>query len=87
MRACVINVRDAAADPRFNGEIDKRTGYRTRSLLSVPLRGINNEIIGVLELLNKRTGAFTRADEELALTLGSLTGVDASASDPLRRIS
>ena len=71
----VINVRDASADPRFNDEIDKRTGYCTRSLLSVPLRGINNEIIGVLELLNKRSGAFTQSDEDLALTLGSLTGV------------
>jgi phosphoserine phosphatase len=41
----------------------------------VPLRGIDSEIIGVLELLNKRVGAFTPVDEELALTLGALTGV------------
>ena len=74
-QGCVINVRDASADPRFYDGIDKRTGYRTCSLLSVPLRGINNEIIGVLELLNKRTGTFTQTDEQLALTLGSLTGV------------
>ncbi len=72
---CVINVPEAGTDPRFYGEIDKRTGYRTRSLLSVPLHGIVNESIGVLQLLNKRTGRFTPGDEELASTLGSLTGI------------
>jgi phosphoserine phosphatase RsbU/P len=71
----VINVEDAAADPRFYDAIDRQTGFRTRSLLSVPLRGIDNDTIGVLELLNKRGGAFTAIDEEIALTLGSLTGI------------
>ena len=71
----IINVDDAAADPRFYDAIDRQTGFRTRSLLSVPLRGIDNDTIGVLELLNKRGGGFTATDEELALTLGSLTGI------------
>jgi sigma-B regulation protein RsbU (phosphoserine phosphatase) len=71
----MLNVRDARADSRFNEQVDVQTGYQTRSLLSVPLRGVANEIIGVAEFLNKRTGAFTSADEELALTLGSLTEI------------
>ena len=71
----LINVQDAQTDPRFYGEIDRQTGFTTRTLLAVPLRGIDNEVIGVLELLNKRGGTFTATDEELALTLGSLTGV------------
>jgi serine phosphatase RsbU (regulator of sigma subunit) len=71
----VINVEDAAADHRFYDAIDRQTGFRTRSLLCVPLRGIDNDTIGVLELLNKRVGAFTAADEELAVTLGALTGI------------
>lgn len=71
----LINVRDASTDPRFYDEIDRQTGFQTRTLLSVPLRGIDNETIGVLQLLNKRNGTFTHTDEELALTLGSLTGV------------
>jgi len=71
----VINVEDAAADPRFYDAIDRQTGFRTRSLLSVPLLGIDNDTIGVLELLNKRGGGFTAIDEELAVTLGSLTGI------------
>jgi phosphoserine phosphatase len=71
----IINVEDASADPRFYDAIDRQTGFRTRSVLSVPLRGVDNDPIGVLELLNKRGGAFTATDEELALTLGSLTGI------------
>ena len=71
----LINVQDVSTDPRFYDEIDRQTGFRTRSLLSVPLRGIDNETNGVLQLLNKRNGPFTAADEELALTLGSLTGL------------
>jgi phosphoserine phosphatase len=71
----IINVEDASADPRFYDVIDRQTGFRTRSLLSVPLRGIDNDTIGVLELLNKRGGGFTAIDEELASTLGSLTGI------------
>jgi len=71
----VIKVDNAPADPRFYDAIDRQTGFRTRSVLSVPLRGIDDDTIGVLELLNKRTGAFSEADEELASTLGSLTGI------------
>jgi phosphoserine phosphatase len=71
----LINVHDAPTDPRFYNEIDRQTGFLTRTVLAVPLRGIKNEPIGVLELLNKRKGTFTPTDEELALTLGALTGV------------
>src|SRR5688572_31168953 len=71
----LINLTDAQADPRFYTEIDRQTGFTTRALLAVPLRGVDNQVIGVLELLNKRDGSFTATDEELALTLGSLTGI------------
>src|SRR5215813_890018 len=53
----VINVRDAYSDDRFNSAIDDRTGYRTQSLLAVPLRNlIEGESLGAFEVLNKRTG-------------------------------
>jgi phosphoserine phosphatase len=71
----MINVHDVTGDPRFYSGIDRQTGYRTRSLLSVPLHGVGSEITGVLELLNKSGGTFTPSDEELALTLGSLTEI------------
>src|SRR5947207_1495356 len=46
----VQNVRD---DPAFTGKIDKTSGFQTRNLLCVPMRDRDNEIVGVLEVLNK----------------------------------
>jgi serine/threonine-protein kinase len=62
-------IAQAYADPRFNREVDRRTGYRTRNLLTVPLKTAKQEVIGVLQLLNKRTGAFTDEDMELIAAL------------------
>jgi phosphoserine phosphatase len=71
----VINVPDAYADPRFNREIDKTTGFRTRSILTLPMIGLDGQLTGVLQVLNKASGPFTADDEELARTLGALAGV------------
>ena len=62
-------VEDAYADPRFNQEIDRRTGYRTRSILCVPLRNPTGAVIGVTQVLNKRRGNFTAADRALLETV------------------
>ena len=61
----VLNIPDAYADPRFNPEIDKQTGYITRNMLTFPMRNKLNEIIGVFQVLNKYEGVFTRDDENL----------------------
>lgn len=74
-RLAVVNVPDAYADPRFNAEIDKTTGFRTRSILTLPMTGLEGQLIGVLQLLNKVSGPFTADDEDLARTLGALAGV------------
>lgn len=58
-----LNITDAYLDPRFNPEFDKKTGYRTETILCMPMRNKDGQIIGVLQLLNKRKGAFTRDDE------------------------
>jgi adenylate cyclase len=58
-----VTVSDAYADPRFNTAIDARTGFRTRTLVCVPLVDQNGRPSGVLEVLNKRTGPFTAGDE------------------------
>ena len=71
----ICNVPDAYADPRFNPEIDRRLGFRTRNMLTFPLQGMNNERIGVLQVLNKHDGPFPAEDEELAMTLSAQTGV------------
>ncbi|MEW6198320.1 MAG: GAF domain-containing SpoIIE family protein phosphatase [Planctomycetota bacterium] len=71
----VVNVPDAYADARFNPAIDRQTGFRTRNLLAIPLENLTGELVGVLQTLNKRDGAFTPEDEELARTLAAQAGV------------
>jgi sigma-B regulation protein RsbU (phosphoserine phosphatase) len=70
-----INVPSAYADPRFNPEVDRRTGFRTRNMLTFPLLGHEGEMMGVLQVLNKRDGGFTSYDERLASTLSAQAGV------------
>ncbi len=59
----VVNITDAYSDPRFNPEIDRKSGYSTRTVLCMPMRNKNGEIIGVFQLLNKRIGHFGPEDE------------------------
>ncbi|MBN1553638.1 MAG: SpoIIE family protein phosphatase [Phycisphaerae bacterium] len=68
-------VPDAYADPRFNPQVDKDTGFRTRNIMSVPLRGYEGKLVGVLQVLNKRKGDFLLYDVELAEMLGAQAGV------------
>lgn len=59
----VINILDAYNDRRFNPEIDRRTGFRTSSILCMPILAKGAGAIGVMEILNRRAGAFDSADE------------------------
>ncbi len=58
-------IDDAYRDPRFNPAVDRQTGYRTRHILCVPLRNRAAQLIGVTEVLNKRSGTFTAVDKAL----------------------
>jgi len=60
----VINIADAYQDNRFNPEVDRQTGYHTRSILAVPIRDKSRNIIGVIQCLNKKNGKFTATDEQ-----------------------
>ncbi|HAA93234.1 MAG TPA: hypothetical protein DCE33_12360, partial [Rhodospirillaceae bacterium] len=55
-------VDDAYADERFNTAIDKKTGYKTESILCAPIRTPTGETIGVVQALNKLDGAFNQED-------------------------
>jgi phosphoserine phosphatase len=70
-----INIPDAYADSRFNPDIDRRSGFHTRSVLSVPLLGYEGETVGVLQVLNKVAGPFEDGDVQLAETLAAQAGV------------
>jgi phosphoserine phosphatase len=74
-QGAVVNVPDAYADPRFNPQIDRETGFRTRNLLTLPLENLDGDLMGVLQALNKPAGPFDRTDEDLACVLGAQAGV------------
>lgn len=54
----VLNIPDPYSDPRFNREVDRRTGYRTRNILCLPVRNRTGENLGVLQIVNKIEGGF-----------------------------
>lgn len=66
-----IRISDAYADPRFNPEVDRLTGYRTRTVLCAPMRNARGQVIGVFQVLNKRGGDFSALDEQLLASLSS----------------
>jgi sigma-B regulation protein RsbU (phosphoserine phosphatase) len=70
-----VNIPDPYADPRFNPDFDRKSGFVTKSLLTLPLGGHDGKIVGVLQVLNKRGGPFSDRDERLLSALGAQAGV------------
>ena len=78
----LINVPDAYELPIFDRSFDQKFGYRTRSLLCLPIRHRSGEVVGVLQLLNQTTeGKFSKKDEEF---LNKLSGHMAMALENAR---
>jgi HD-GYP domain-containing protein (c-di-GMP phosphodiesterase class II) len=83
-----VNIRDAYKDTRFAQDLDRITGYQTRTVLAVPLRGRDGKPLGVFEVLNKSRGAFTEEDEGLLRILATMAATfieNATLYDDLRR--
>jgi len=70
-----INIVDAYSDPRFNSSADKATGYRTTTILCMPIRALDGKIVGVLQAINKKDGSFTPTDEEVMEMLSIQAGI------------
>ena len=70
-----INIKDAYSDKRFNSDVDKKTGYRTKTILCMPIKNFNQEIIGVFQVLNKFDEYFTPDDEDLLIAIASSAGI------------
>lgn len=70
-----VRISDAYADPRFNPEVDKQTGYHTQNILCAPMRNLRGQVIGVFQVLNKRAGSFSLMDEQLLASLSSQAAV------------
>lgn len=71
----LINVPDCYADDRFNRAIDKQTGYKSRCMLTIPLIGYEESLIGVLQILNKNSGVFDDQDEYVGQALAAQAAV------------
>ncbi|WP_437304189.1 PP2C family protein-serine/threonine phosphatase [Sorangium sp. So ce388] len=74
-RRQTILVDDCYADPRFNPEIDRRTGYHTKSLITVPLIGLDDKLVGVLQMLNSVVGHFGPDERDVAELLAAQAAV------------
>jgi putative ABC transport system ATP-binding protein len=60
-----IRIDDAYSDPRFNRDVDKQTGYHTRSIISLPIKNQAGEVFAVAQLLNRKDGLpFDGGDEQ-----------------------
>ena len=68
---------DVPSHPLHYREIDEETGFETRSIVCVPLI-INQEIIGALQLLNKRNGKFSEEDVERASSIATAVAIAVS---------
>jgi adenylate cyclase len=70
-----INIPDAYADPRFNRDIDRRTQFRTRNVLCMPVADREGRIIGVTQVLNKHDGRFDDTDERRLRTFSAQASI------------
>ena len=72
-----LRIKDAYKDERFEKGIDKSTGFRTRAIMAMPIVSRDQKILGVLEVLNKRTGFryFTEKDKKLLEAFCSLVAI------------
>jgi phosphoserine phosphatase len=71
----LINVPDCYADERFDPSMDRRTGYRTRCMLTLPLIDHEEVLVGVIQVLNKASCPFDEGDEALATVLAAQCAV------------
>lgn len=69
----LINIPEAYSDSRFNQAVDKASGYKTKTILCMPIKA-KGDVVGVIQLINKADGPFDEADEEIMATFLDLAG-------------
>lgn len=67
-------VNDVTSDPRFTGGLDKSSGFVTKMILCVPMM-VENDLIGIVEVLNKKEGIYTAEDQEMLESLAAMAAV------------
>jgi len=79
-------IGDAYTDPRFNRAVDADTGFVTRNLICAPISTPTREIIGVLQVLNKKAGEFTASDLELLESMTAQTAMTLRSAQVMERM-
>lgn len=82
-----IRIDEAYADDRFNQDVDAQTGYKTNSILCLPVKNESGKVFAVAQLLNRKDGkpfdeedekTFTNFIKSIGVILGTLEGLSAS---------
>jgi signal transduction histidine kinase len=71
----LLRIDEPYADPRFDPSVDARTGYRTRSIVVVPIDSRDRRRVGVLQAVNHADGPFRADDERYAVSLATSAGI------------
>ncbi|MGC1307035.1 MAG: GAF domain-containing protein [Phormidesmis sp.] len=82
-----LNIMDAYRDPRFDVSADKKTGYRTRNILCMPVFNPSGRLIGVSQLINKLQGQFTPLDESFMRAFNTQAGIALENAQLFQQIS
>ncbi|MBF0218252.1 MAG: GAF domain-containing protein [Gammaproteobacteria bacterium] len=80
-------IADAYSDPRFNQSVDSQTGYTTRNIACCPIRTVRGETIGVIELLNKVDGGFSKSDLDLMSRMATQAAISLQSSQFVERMN
>jgi adenylate cyclase len=81
-----VIIDEAYTDPRFNRSVDADTGFVTRNLLCAPIVTPGREVIGVLQILNKKDGGFTQSDLELLESMTAQTAMTLRSAQVMERM-
>ncbi len=68
-------IHDVYSDKRFNKDVDQETGYKTKNMICSPVRTVNGKIIGVIQVLNKNKGRFTKDNLEFVNSVATQAAV------------
>lgn len=83
----LLNITDVQQDSRFYKDIDAHSKKRTRNLLAIPLQTHNHEVLGVLEVMNKKQGTFTQQDEVLGRALAEQAALSIESTQTVQELT
>jgi len=81
-----INIGDTSNDQRFDHNLDDDAQFQHRSLLCMPIKDSDNKLIGVISLINKKTGLFTSNDESFVEAFGIFCGISLANVSNLEKV-